>query len=148
MNNVPHVGHSHPEVVRAAQRQMTVLNTNTRYLHDNLVDYAERLCTKLPDPLSVCFFVNSGSEANDLALRLARSHTGQRDLLILDGAYHGNLTSLIDISPYKFDGPGGDGAPSHVHKTPLPDPYRGPYKGYSAATGARYADHVLSLIHI
>ncbi|MCY3772960.1 MAG: aminotransferase class III-fold pyridoxal phosphate-dependent enzyme [Gemmatimonadetes bacterium] len=142
VNNVPHVGHSHPEVVRAAQRQMTVLNTNTRYLHDNLVDYAERLCTKLPDPLSVCFFVNSGSEANDLALRLARSHTGQRDLLILDGAYHGNLTSLIDISPYKFDGPGGDGAPSHVHKTPLPDPYRGPYKGYSPETGAWYAEHV------
>ncbi len=142
VNNVPHVGHSHPKVVRAAKRQMAVLNTNTRYLHDNLVDYAERLCAKLPDPLSVCFFVNSGSEANDLALRLARSHTGRRDLLILDGAYHGNLTSLIEISPYKFDGPGGEGAPSHVHKLPLPDPYRGPYKGYAAETGARYADHV------
>ena len=142
VNNVPHVGHSHPRVNRAAQRQMTVLNTNTRYLHDNLVDYAERLCAKLPEPLSVCFLVNSGSEANDLALRLARSYTGRRDLLILDGAYHGNLTSLIDISPYKFDGPGGGGAPPHVHKTPLPDPYRGPYKGYSEATGARYADRV------
>lgn len=142
VNNVPHVGHSHPRVVAASHRQMAVLNTNTRYLHDNLVDYAERLCAKLPEPLRVCFFVNSGSEANDLALRLARSHTGRRDLLILDGAYHGNLTSLIDISPYKFDGPGGDGAPSHVHKVPLPDPYRGPYKGYSAETGALYADHV------
>ena len=142
VNNVPHVGHSHPRVVAAGHRQMAVLNTNTRYLHDNLVGYAERLCAKLPEPLSVCFFVNSGSEANDLALRLARSYTGQRDLLILDGAYHGNLTSLIDISPYKFDGPGGEGAPSHVHKTPLPDPYRGPYKGYSAETGSRYAAHV------
>ncbi len=142
VNNVPHVGHSHPRVVAASHRQMAVLNTNTRYLHDNLVDYAERLCTKLPDPLSVCFFVNSGSEANDLALRLSRCYTGQNDLLILDGAYHGNLTSLIDISPYKFDGPGGAGAPSHVHKMPLPDPYRGSYKGYSAATGAQYADHV------
>ena len=142
VNNVPHVGHSHPRVNRAAQRQMAVLNTNTRYLHDNLVDYAERLCATLPEPLSVCYFVNSGSEANDLALRLARSYTGNRDLLILDGAYHGNLTSLIDISPYKFDGPGGAGAPSHVHKMPLPDPYRGPYKGYSEATGAQYADHV------
>ncbi len=146
VNNVPHVGHSHPRVVAASHRQMAVLNTNTRYLHDNLVDYAERLCAKLPEPLSVCFFVNSGSEANDLALRLARSYTGQRDLLILDGAYHGNLTSLIDISPYKFDGPGGEGAPHHVHKTPLPDPYRGPYKGYSSATGARYADHVRACI--
>ena len=142
VNNVPHVGHSHPRVVAASHRQMAVLNTNTRYLHDNLVDYAERLCATLPEPLSVCFFVNSGSEANDLALRLARSYTGNRDLLILDGAYHGNLTSLIDISPYKFDGPGGAGAPPHVHKMPLPDPYRGPYKGYSEATGARYADHV------
>ncbi len=142
VNNVPHVGHSHPRVSRASQRQMAVLNTNTRYLHDNLVDYAERLCAKLPDPLSVCFFVNSGSEANDLALRLSRSCTGQRDLLILDGAYHGNLTSLIDISPYKFDGPGGSGAPPYVHKVPLPDPYRGPYTGYSKATGSRYADHV------
>ncbi len=142
VNNVPHVGHSHPRVNQASHRQMAVLNTNTRYLHENLVDYAERLCAKLPDPLSVCFFVNSGSEANDLALRLSQSYTGQRDLLILDGAYHGNLTSLIDISPYKFDGPGGAGAPSHVHKVPLPDPYRGPYKGYSETTGARYADHV------
>ena len=142
VNNVPHVGHSHPRVNRASQHQMAVLNTNTRYLHDNLVDYAERLCAKLPDPLSVCFFVNSGSEANDLALRLSRSCTGQRDLLILDGAYHGNLTSLIDISPYKFDGPGGSGAPPYVHKVPLPDPYRGPYTGYSKATGSRYADHV------
>ena len=146
VNNVPHVGHSHPRVVAASHRQMAVLNTNTRYLHDNLVEYAERLCATLPDPLSVCFFVNSGSEANDLALRLARCYTGQRDLLILDGAYHGNLTSLIDISPYKFDGPGGEGAPPHVHKTPLPDPYRGPYKGYSAATGARYGDHVRKCI--
>ncbi len=146
VNNVPHVGHSHPRVVAASHRQMAVLNTNTRYLHDNLVDYAERLCTKLPDPLSVCFFVNSGSEANDLALRLSRCYTGQNDLLILDGAYHGNLTSLIDISPYKFDGPGGAGAPSHVHKMPLPDPYRGSYKGYSAATGAQYADHVRACI--
>ena len=142
VNNVPHVGHSHPRVVAASHRQMAVLNTNTRYLHDNLVDYAERLCAKLPEPLRVCFFVNSGSEANDLALRLARAYTGQRDLLILDGAYHGNLTSLVDISPYKFDGPGGDGAPPHVHKVPLPDPYRGPYRGYSPETGARYAEHV------
>lgn len=142
VNNVPHVGHSHPRVVTASHRQMAVLNTNTRYLHDNLVDYAERLCAKLPEPLRVCFFVNSGSEANDLALRLARTYKGKRDLLILDGAYHGNLTSLVDISPYKFDGPGGEGAPPHVHKVPLPDPYRGPYKSYSPETGARYADHI------
>ena len=77
VNNVCHVGHCHPRVVRAAEKQLAVLNTNTRYLHPNIVDYAERLTAKLPDPLEVCFFVNSGSEANDLALRLARIHTGR-----------------------------------------------------------------------
>ena len=142
VNNVPHVGHSHPRVVRAGQLQMAVLNTNTRYLHDNLIRYAERLTETLPDPLRVCFFVNSGSEANDLALRLAQAYTGQKDLLILDGAYHGNLTSLIDISPYKFDGPGGHGAPPSVHKLLMPDPYRGVYKGYGREAGAAYARSV------
>jgi 4-aminobutyrate aminotransferase-like enzyme/Ser/Thr protein kinase RdoA (MazF antagonist) len=142
VNNVPHVGHSHPRVVRAGQRQMAVLNTNTRYLHDQLVKYAERLCATMPDPLSVCFFVNSGSEANDLALRLARNFTGRNDTLILDGAYHGNLSSLIDISPYKFDSSGGLGPPAHVHTLPMPDPYRGVYKGYGEDTGIRYGSHV------
>lgn len=141
VNNVPHVGHSHPKVVAAVQRQAAVLNTNTRYLHDNLALYAQRLCARLPESLSVCFFVNSGSEANDLALRLARTHTGRRDVAVLDGAYHGNLTSLIEISPYKFDGPGGSGAPAHVHKVPVPDPYRGLYAGDSDAA-AKYADQV------
>ena len=142
VNNVPHVGHSHPTVVRAAQRQMAVLNTNTRYLHSFLVRYAERLCARMPDPLSVCFFVNSGSEANDLALRLARVHTGQRDIIVLDGAYHGHLSSLIDISPYKFDGPGGLGAPPHVHQTVTPDPYRGLYLAGDPEAGPKYARHV------
>ena len=75
VNNVPHVGHCHPRVIRAAQEQIAVLNTNTRYLHDNIVEYALRLKEKLPDPLGVFFFVCSGSEANDLALRLAWTHT-------------------------------------------------------------------------
>jgi 4-aminobutyrate aminotransferase-like enzyme len=119
VNNVAHVGHCHPKVVRAAHRQMAVLNTNTRYLHDNIVDYARRLTAKLPEPLSVCFFVNSGSEANDLALRIARAHIRSKNVIVMEGAYHGNLTSLVDISPHKFDGPGGDGAPAHVHKVSL-----------------------------
>ena len=111
VNNVCHVGHAHPRVVRAAAEQMARLNTNTRYLHDLLVTYARRLAATLPDPLNVVFLVNSGSEANDLALRLARAHTGARDVLVLEHAYHGNLSSLIEISPYKFDGPGGSGRP-------------------------------------
>ncbi|MBN1583581.1 MAG: aminotransferase class III-fold pyridoxal phosphate-dependent enzyme [Anaerolineae bacterium] len=144
-NNVPHVGHCHPRVVRAGQQQMTVLNTNTRYLHDNLTRYAERLCATLPDPLSVCFFVNSGSEANELALRLARTYTGQRDIIVLDGAYHGHTTTLIDISPYKHDGPGGGGAPPWVHTVPVADVYRGPYKVDDPQAAEKYAGHVLQV---
>ncbi len=138
VNNVCHVGHCHPRVVRAANAQMAVLNTNTRYLHRNIVDYAERLTAKLPDSLEVCFFVNSGSEANDLALRLARIHTGRTDTLVLDGAYHGNLSSLIEISPYKFDGRGGRGAPPHVHKLPMPDGFRGKFRSSDPGYGSKY----------
>jgi len=83
-NNVPLVGHTHPRVVKAAQEQLALLNTNTRYLHDNVNRYAERLTRLLPEPLRVCFFVNSGSEANELALRLARAHTGREDVIVLE----------------------------------------------------------------
>lgn len=78
------VGHCHPDVVKAACDQMATLNTNSRYLHDNLVLCAQKLVSLFPDPLSVCFFVNSGSEANDLAIRLARTHTKQHDVITLD----------------------------------------------------------------
>ena len=120
-NNVAHVGHCHPHVVAAGVEQMRLLNTNTRYLSDPIVSYAERLTATLPERLSVCFFVNSGSEANELAVRLARAHTGARDMIVLDHAYHGNTTTLIDLSPYKHDGPGGNGPPEWVHKVPLRD---------------------------
>jgi 4-aminobutyrate aminotransferase-like enzyme/Ser/Thr protein kinase RdoA (MazF antagonist) len=140
VNNVAHVGHCHPRVVEALARQSRVLNTNTRYLHESLVRYAERLAATLPEPLRVCFFVCSGSEANELALRLARAHTGRRDVVVLDAAYHGNTSSLVELSPYKFDGPGGAGRPARTHVVPLPDPYRGLHRG--AGTGARYAQHV------
>ena len=119
-NNVAHVGHCHPEVVAAGQKQMKLLNTNTRYLSELILEFAEKLGATLPEPLEVCFFVNSGSEANELALRLARARTKARDLIVLEHAYHGNTTTLIDISPYKHDGPGGAGAPSWVHKASLP----------------------------
>lgn len=124
VNNVCHVGHSHPHVVEAIARQASLLNTNTRYLHHNLAAYAERLTATLPDPLSVCFFVCTGSEANDLALRLARTFTGRQGIVTLDGAYHGHTGRLIEISPYKFDGPGGAGAPDHVRVVPMPEGYR------------------------
>lgn len=142
VNNVCHVGHCHPKVVRAAQEQIATLNTNSRYLHDYLVHFAERLTATLPEPLSVCFLVSSGSEANELALRMARTHSGGEDVLVVDGAYHGNTSSLVDLSPYKFDGPGGRGAPPWVHKVPSPDVYRGPYKADDSQAGEKYAAHV------
>src|SRR5215213_3854470 len=119
-NNVAHVGHCHPKVVAAGQQQLELLNTNTRYLNELIIRYAESLTATLPESLRVCFFVNSGSEANELAIRLARAHTRAREMIVLEHAYHGNTTTLIDISPYKHDGPGGEGAPSWVHKAPLP----------------------------
>ncbi len=146
VNNVCHVGHSHPRVVKALSDQAYVLNTNTRYLHDNIIEYAERLLATCPPPLSVVFFVCSGSEANELALRLARAHTGAEDFIVVDGAYHGNTQALIEISPYKHDGPGGKGTPSHIHKALMPDPYRGLYKGYGRETGRAYAQHVAALV--
>jgi 4-aminobutyrate aminotransferase-like enzyme/Ser/Thr protein kinase RdoA (MazF antagonist) len=141
-NNVPIVGHSHPRVVQAAQAQLALLNTNTRYLHDNLTHYAERLTALMPDPLSVCFILNSASEANELALRLARTYTGHEHMIVLDAAYHGHTGGLIDISPYKFNGPGGGGPKPWVYIAPIPDDYRGPYKRDDPAAGAKYAGHV------
>jgi 4-aminobutyrate aminotransferase-like enzyme len=141
-NNVPLVGHSHPQVVRAVQEQLALLNTNTRYLHDNVLRYAERLTELLPEPLRVCYFVNSGSEANELALRLARAHTGCEDVIVLEHAYHGNTNTLIDISPYKFNGPGGRGRKPWVHVAPIADDYRGLYRRGDAQAGAKYAAHV------
>jgi 4-aminobutyrate aminotransferase-like enzyme len=119
-----------------------VLNTNTRYLHERLVEYAGRLSATLPEPLRVCYFVNSGSEANELALRLARCVTGSRETIVVDVGYHGNTNAAVEISPYKFDGPGCACAPPHVHVVPTPDVYRGVYRGASADAGARYAAHV------
>jgi 4-aminobutyrate aminotransferase-like enzyme/Ser/Thr protein kinase RdoA (MazF antagonist) len=141
-NNVPLVGHSHPRVVRAIQEQVALLNTNTRYLHDNILKYAERLTALLPEPLQVCYFVNSGSEANELALRLARTHTAREDVIVLEHAYHGHTSTLIDISPYKFDGPGGRGRKPWVHVAPIADDYRGAYRRGEAELGKKYATRV------
>ncbi len=143
-NNVAHVGHSHPRVVRAVSEQLSVLNTNTRYLQEQLTRYAEALVATLPDPLRVCFFTASGSEANELALRLARTYTGARDLIVMDHAYHGHTTTLIDISPYKHNGAGGSGAPDWVHTSPIPDVYRN--REFTGAPGPWFASQVGSVI--
>ncbi|WP_425987326.1 aminotransferase class III-fold pyridoxal phosphate-dependent enzyme [Ensifer sp. R-19] len=142
VNNVCHVGHCHPRVVKAAQTQMQRLNTNSRYLHDSLVEYSRRLAAQFPEPLDVCFFVNSGSEANDLAIRLARAYTGNRDIITVDHAYHGHLSSLIDVSPYKFAGKGGEGQAAHVKVAEMPDLYRGRYRYGDEHAGRKYAEDV------
>ncbi|XP_047273794.1 5-phosphohydroxy-L-lysine phospho-lyase isoform X8 [Homo sapiens] len=138
------VGHCHPLVVQAAHEQNQVLNTNSRYLHDNIVDYAQRLSETLPEQLCVFYFLNSGSEANDLALRLARHYTGHQDVVVLDHAYHGHLSSLIDISPYKFRNL--DGQKEWVHVAPLPDTYRGPYREDHPNPAMAYANEVKRVV--
>ncbi|XP_008325348.1 5-phosphohydroxy-L-lysine phospho-lyase [Cynoglossus semilaevis] len=144
ISNVQHVGHCHPSITKAAAAQMDLLNTNSRFLHDNIVRYAERLASTLPKKLCVFYFVNSGSEANDLALRLARQYTQHEDVVVLDHAYHGHLTSLIDISPYKFRKLTGQ--KEWVHVAPLPDTYRGRYRENHPNPGQAYADTVKDLI--
>ena len=138
VNNVAHVGHAHPRVVDAGTAQMRLLNTNTRYLHDSVLTYAERLTALLPDELDTAFFTNSGSEANELALRLARAATGRPDVACVDVAYHGNTQRLVEVSPYKFNGPGGAGRRDDVHVVPLPDPYRGAHRGQGSDVAIAY----------
>ncbi len=140
VNNIAHVGHCHPRVVAAATEQIAALNTNTRYLHESLVRYAERLAGLFPAPLEVCTFVNSGSEANELAIRMARAQTGRHAILSLVSGYHGNTTTLIDVSSYKHDGPGGAGAPEWVYTAPCPDAVRGVHIGPGAKD--RYVEEI------
>lgn len=145
VNNVCHVGHCHPRVVAAGQAQMAQLNTNTRYLHDNIVEYALRLKATLPEPLSVVFLTNSGTEANDLALRLARAHSKAKGVVVVDHAYHGHSPSMIELSPYKFNGKGGAGQGAHVGVAAMPDTYRGVI-GETPDAGSRYGRMVSSAI--
>lgn len=147
-NNVCHLGHAHPEVVEAITRQSALLNTNTRYLHDNIVDYAERLTATLPDELCVAAFACSGSEANSLMLRMARNHTGRNDAIVLDWAYHGTTQELIDLSPYKYKRRGGKGRPEHVFEASIPDSYRAPEDWPLQEHGKRFAQSVAEQIDL
>jgi 4-aminobutyrate aminotransferase-like enzyme/Ser/Thr protein kinase RdoA (MazF antagonist) len=140
VNNVAHVGHEHPKVVQAGREQMALLNTNSRYLHENINAFAQELLDTFPKELSVVHFVNSGSEANELALRMAKAVTNQKDIIAVEIGYHGNTNACIEISSYKFDGKGGSGAPEHTHIVPLPDAYRGMYTGVDP--GSKYAKHI------
>jgi len=124
-NNIPHVGHCHPRVVKAGQRAMAKLNTNTRYLYEEILIYSEKLLSYFPPDLNKVFYVNSGSAASDLALRLARTHSGRQKMLVMEHAYHGNTAAVIDVSHYKFAGKGGKGTPPDTLVAPLPGTLNG-----------------------
>ena len=134
-NNVPIVGHAHPHVVRALTRQARTLNTHTRYIYENVIEYAERLTATLPDHLTACTFVNSGSEANDIAWRMATMVTGKRGAIIMADAYHGITEAIAYLSP---EGTEEERAP-HVRELMAPDTYRGPYFAGEENLAERYA---------
>jgi 4-aminobutyrate aminotransferase-like enzyme len=129
-NNVPHVGHCHPHVVEALTKQIATLNTHTRYLHENVLDYAERLTGKFPDELDTAMFSCTGSEANELALRIARTCTGGTGMIVTDFAYHGNTKAIYEISVEEL---APEEIPDYVVTVPSPDLYRGEYQGEDAA---------------
>ncbi len=140
------VGHCHPHVVAAANAQNALLqHSTTIYLQPRIAEFAEKLASKMPGDLKVCYFVNSGSEANDLALLMARLHTGNYDMITLRNAYHGGNASgmgLTGHSTWKFNVPHSFG----VHHAAAPYPYRGPFGYDDPDAGRKYADDVKSLI--
>ena len=140
------VGHCHPAVVRRVQEQAATLqHATTIYLHPNFPLLAKKLASKMPAGLDVTYFVNSGSEANDLAITMARLHTGHRDVVAVRNAYHGGSPSaqgLTSHSTWKFPG-GGDG---HVHHAVNPDPYRSPFDGTPEEIASKSAREIREII--
>jgi len=143
-NNVPVVGHGHPRVVGAVARQARLLNTNTRYLHEAAVELAERLTATMPDELDTCVFVNSGSEANDLAWRVATAVTGRSGGIVAAHAYHGVTAALTDLSPSEWV---SDERPAHVETVPPPDRYRGAHRRDENGWAERYAASIGDAVH-
>jgi 4-aminobutyrate aminotransferase-like enzyme/Ser/Thr protein kinase RdoA (MazF antagonist) len=146
-NNVPQVGHCHPGVVQALAQQAATLNTNTRYLYESVLEYADRLTATLPGDLSICMFVCSGSEANDLAWRLAKAHTQNSGAIVIEDAYHGTTDAVHELSPAEH----GEGRPlaEHIATVPAPNGYRGRFRRDDPQYADRYAacidDAALSL---
>lgn len=138
-NNVPVAGHSHPRVAGAISEQSRILNTNTRYLHRSVIELAERIVATMPDGLDTVLFVNSGSEANDVAWRLATGCTGAPGAIVTANAYHGVTTATLALSPEEWT----EGEPpAHVERVPAPDGYRGIYRRESPGWAGRYARHL------
>ena len=141
-NNVPHVGHAHPRIQAVAADQLKRMNSNTRYLHPAQTEFADKILSKFPDQLQVCFFVNSGTEANELALRLAHAHTGAKGMITPDHGYHGNTTGAVAVSAYKFNKPNGSGQADWVELVEVADDYRGSYRRDDPERAQKYADFV------
>lgn len=143
-NNVACVGHAHPAVVAAGTAELGNIQTNGRFLNPVQQRYLTKLLATMPPELNTVYLVNSGSEANDLALRIAREHAtakNKRDVIVLDSAYHGHTQSIFEISPYKWyqATDGKNHHPSTTHVVSCPDSYRGKYRGMTAETGQLYA---------
>jgi 4-aminobutyrate aminotransferase-like enzyme/Ser/Thr protein kinase RdoA (MazF antagonist) len=138
-NNVPVVGHGHPRVVRAVAEQQRLLATHSRYLHEAIVELAERLKATLPPALDAVLVVNSGSEANDLAWRIARAATGRAGGVVSAYAYHGLTEATHALSPEEW---AKGEQPAHVATVPAPDGYRGPYRRDTGGWAERYAAHI------
>jgi 4-aminobutyrate aminotransferase-like enzyme len=138
-NNVPHVGHCHPHVVEAIAKQAATLNTHTRYLHDSILSYAERLTAKFDDPLSSMIMVCTGSEANDIALRMAEAVTGKRGIIVTDHTYHGNTTAVAALSSTNR---ASTSQTDHIRFVPAPDSYRPPHDMTPEEHAADFAHHV------
>lgn len=119
-NNIMQVGHCHPSVVIAGQRTMARLNTNTRYIYDDFTRYTTKLLSKFPPQLNKVFLVNSGSAASDLAIRMAKTHTGMKKVMVMEHGYHGNTQNGIDISHYKYNHKGGTGKNADIIEAELP----------------------------
>jgi 4-aminobutyrate aminotransferase-like enzyme len=137
------LGHSHPAVAAAAQRALRLLNTNSRFLYDGMSRFAARLAELLPDPLDRVFLVSTGSEANDLALRLARTYTGRHDVIAVAGAYHGWTTATYDVGTSLFDNPAAAlEPPPGLRVVPQANTYRGAYGLDDPQAGAHYAEPV------
>src|ERR1700731_4032421 len=140
------VGHCHPDVVAAANRQNeTLQHSTTIYLQPNIAEYAKKLASKMPGELKVCYFTNSGSEANDLALLMARAYTNNYEIISLRNAYHGGSTLTMGTTgnrAWKFNVPHGFG----VHHAITPDPYRGLWGCDDADAGRKYAADLKDLI--
>lgn len=144
-NNIMQVGHCHPSVVEAGQRTLARLNTNTRYIYDEFLSYSEKLLAKFPPSLNKVFFVNSGSAATDLAIRMAKAHTKKKKIMVLEHGYHGNTQNGIDISHYKYNHHGGTGKAEDIVEAPLPKVFQSGFENEDDAA-AYFAKKTFSRI--